>query len=123
MDYVHAAIRDHLTVTQAQGLAAFFFQQVGALVRQFPNLFGLDGEEDQGQEGEGEDEGADPAGAGSFSERWGWIDNVRVVADTTRSPWDAVWRMTAMEFFGILSYARDREERDRKAIEDWKRRH
>ena len=27
MDYVHGAIRDHLTVTQAQGLAAFFFSR------------------------------------------------------------------------------------------------
>lgn len=31
--------------------------------------------------------------------------------------------MTAMEFLNILCYSKDREERDRKALEDWKRRH
>ena len=31
--------------------------------------------------------------------------------------------MTALEFLNILAYARDKDERDRKAIEDWKRRH
>lgn len=31
--------------------------------------------------------------------------------------------MTAMEFLNIICYAKDREERDRRALEDWKRRH
>lgn len=29
--------------------------------------------------------------------------------------------MTAIEFLNIASYIKDREKRDRKALEDWKR--
>ncbi len=45
------------------------------------------------------------------------------VSNTTRSSWDDVWRMTAVEFFNILAYASDKAEKEKRDIEQWKRTH
>ncbi len=45
------------------------------------------------------------------------------MSETTRSPWDDVWRMTAVEFLNILSYRADKSEKEKADIERWKRTH
>ena len=46
-----------------------------------------------------------------------------MVGDTTNSPWSVIWGMSALEFLNILCYVRDKEERDKQALEAWKRKH
>ena len=45
-----------------------------------------------------------------------------VVSETCRCSWDEVFRMTAIEFLNILSYRKDKSEKEREEIEEWKRR-
>lgn len=40
-----------------------------------------------------------------------------------RCPWSAVWEMTALEFLNMLAYRKDKDEAQRIALEQWKRRH
>ena len=40
-----------------------------------------------------------------------------------RCSWDAVWSMPAVQFLNTLAYRRDKNEWERQAVEDWKRRH
>ena len=58
----------------------------------------------------------------SLGGKWGWIANVDAVSETCRCSWDDVWRMTALEFLNILSYRKDKLEKQRRDIEDWKKR-
>ena len=43
------------------------------------------------------------------------------VSDTIREGWEYVWRMSVLEFLNILAYRKDRDEREKAAIEDWKK--
>ena len=107
----------------------FFFEQVRRINSSFPVLFGTPGEEGE----EPRDEGGDPAEAGEaedpdgaadgFADKWGWVANVDAVSETLRCPWDSVWKMAAIEFLNILSYRRDKAEREKADIEKWKLTH
>lgn len=44
------------------------------------------------------------------------------VSETCRCSWDDVWRMTALEFLNILSYRKDKLEKQKRDIEAWKQR-
>jgi hypothetical protein len=88
----------------------------------FPNLLQRGGNEDSGQGSEEEDLEGDSEAGGSFAAQWGWINNVDVVSETCRCSWDDVWQMTAIEFLNILSYRRDKAEKEKAEIELWKKR-
>lgn len=45
------------------------------------------------------------------------------VAETLRCDWDKVWSMPVVEFFNILSYRRDKMEKEKKDREQWQRTH
>lgn len=45
------------------------------------------------------------------------------MSETLRCPWDSVWKMAAIEFLNILSYRRDKAEREKADIEKWKLTH
>ena len=80
--------------------------------------------EDSGQGEENEDiEGDSEAGGSSFDEKWGWIACVDAVSETCRCSWDNVWEMTALEFLNILSYRKDKMDKEKTEIEKWKQRH
>lgn len=40
-----------------------------------------------------------------------------------RCSWDAVWAKPAVEFLNILAYRRDKDAREREAVEKWRRTH
>ena len=40
-----------------------------------------------------------------------------------RCSWDAVWDISAIEFLNVIAYRHDKDERKKRAIEQWKRRH
>lgn len=45
------------------------------------------------------------------------------VSETCRCSWDDVWKMTAIEFLNIISYRKDKAERERAELERWKNTH
>jgi hypothetical protein len=47
---------------------------------------------------------------------------VDAVSETCRCSWDDVFRMTAIEFLNILSYRKDKMEKEKAELEEWKRR-
>ena len=126
---VQDAIRRHLSVQDVVTLAAFFFTQVCGINRLFPNLLQAGDPAHEGPEGEGGDGGGTDGGgddapaAGGFADRWGWIANVDLVSDTCRCSWDDAFRMTAIEFFNVVSYARDKAEKQKEEIRRWQRTH
>lgn len=44
------------------------------------------------------------------------------VSETYRCSWDDVFRMSAIEFLNILSYRKDKMEKEKAELEEWKRR-
>lgn len=38
-----------------------------------------------------------------------------------RTSWDAVWKMSAIEFLNIIAYRKDKGEEERRQIERWKK--
>ena len=58
-----------------------------------------------------------------FAERWGWIANVDAVSETCRCSWDEVWQMSALEFLNILAYRKDKMEKEKAELEQWRQRH
>lgn len=96
---------------------------MGLLNSQFPNLFGT-GDEGTTAGSSGEVDGdTEQAEIDPFSEQWGWVANLDAASETLRCPWEDVLRGSAFEFLNILCYRRDKAEKDRKEIEDWRRRH
>ena len=93
-----------------------FFAEVDRLNAGYPNLLQV-GDSHRPEEGEGGDEGEDGGGGDGFLEKWGWIDAVRAVSDTTHEPWSAVWRQPMAETLTILSYISDKNEKDKRDIE------
>ena len=67
------------------------------------------------EEGEGD--------SGTFANAWGWIANIDRASETLRCPWDEVWTKPAVEFLNVLAYRKDRDAREREALERWKRTH
>lgn len=89
--------------------AGFFRGQVGAIDAQHPNLFAADAPQDaQADDDEGDEDG-DP-GPGVFRQKWGWVFQVDRIAALTRSAWDSVYKLTAVEFLNLICYADDKEE-------------
>lgn len=48
---------------------------------------------------------------------------VDAVSETCRCPWNDVWEMPVMEFLNILCYRKDKIEREKREIEQYKRTH
>ena len=107
------------------GVARFFFEQTGRVNASYPNLLVPVEKEEDAVEGTGsEDRYADGSGTGGedgFADKWGWIANVDRCSETIRESWDYVFRMPVMEFLNILSYRKDRDDREKAAIEELKR--
>ena len=126
---VQDAIRRHLSVQDVVTIAAFFFTQICGINSQFPNLLQAADPADGGREEEGGAGGEDggsgdgPEPADGFDDRWGWIANVDLVSETCRCSWDDAFRMTAIEFFNIVSYAHDKAEKQKEEIRKWQRTH
>lgn len=49
--------------------------------------------------------------------------NVDRASETLRCSWDEVWSKPAVEFLNILAYRRDKDAREREAVEKWRRTH
>ena len=81
------------------------------------------GDGDQGQDQEGGDPGEDPGTGKDFGDKWGWIANVDAASETCRVSWDEVLRWSAVEFLNILSYRKDKLDKEKREIEEWKRTH
>ena len=64
-----------------------------------------------------------PEPADGFAERWGWIANVDLVSATARCSWDDAFAKTAIEFFNIVSYARDKAAKEKDEIRRWQKTH
>lgn len=45
------------------------------------------------------------------------------VSETCRCAWAEVWRMPVLEFLTVLAYRKDKDERERRELEEWKRKH
>jgi hypothetical protein len=88
---------------------------------QFAELLQTGGDEDQGQAEEGEDPGRDSKPGEDFRQRWGWIANIDDASATCRISWDEMFRKPAIEFLNILAYRKDRAERDKADLEQWKK--
>lgn len=89
----------------------------------FPNLFNVGNKEDSGQGEEGGTDEDAPAEEDTFSVKWGWIANVDAVAETCRCSWDDVWKMCVIEFLNLLCYRKDKMEKEKMEIEQWKKSH
>jgi hypothetical protein len=89
----------------------------------FSELLQTGGNEDQGQDQEGGDPAQDPGTGETFADKWGWVANVDAASETCRCSWDEVLRWTAIEFLNILSYRKDKIDKEKKDIEEWKRTH
>lgn len=96
---------------------------MGEINAAYPVLFNAGGMEGDAVDGEDEGGGEDGQDSGGFGRRWGWVSCVDAVSETCRCPWSEVWAIGAVEFLNLLCYRRDRAERDRRALEEWKRRH
>lgn len=120
---VHKAIRENLSVAECYALSAFFFEGVRRLHAAYPILFAMDAQEETPQDEGGEGTAAEDRPADSFTERWGWVANIDAVAELTHESWSAVWQMNIVEFFNLISYRRDKLQRQKENIEQWKRTH
>lgn len=45
------------------------------------------------------------------------------MSETLRCPWDDVWRLPAIEFLNLLAYRKDKGEKEKADIEQWKKTH
>lgn len=50
-----------------------------------------------------------------------WLKCVDVVSETLRVSWDTVFQKNIYEFFNILAYRNDKDEKLRKQLEKWKK--
>ena len=96
---------------------------VSQINSRFTELLQTGSDEDQGQGQEGDDAAEDPGAGEAFGDKWGWIANVDAASETCRCSWEEVMRWSAIEFLNILSYRKDKIEKEKKDIEEWKRTH
>lgn len=108
---VQEAIGTGMNVYDAMALYGFFYSLVHRINQGYVNLFGL------------EENGQAPAEPDRFMEQWGWVYNVDIISETCRQSWDDTWAMPAVEFLNIVSYRKDRSEREQADIEKWKNTH
>lgn len=45
------------------------------------------------------------------------------IADTTHETWDNVWQMNIVEFLNILCYIKDKNEKRKREVEQWRKTH
>ena len=57
---------------------------------------------------------------GAFGEKWGWISVVDTVSETKRQSMNETFAQPIIETFNILAYARDKNEEQRRRIEQQK---
>ena len=120
---VQKAIREDMSIADGTSVAGFFFDLVQQINSGYSELLTGAGEGDQGQEEAEGDPGADPSAGGGFEERWGWIANVDAASETCRCSWDELMRWPAVEFLNILAYRKDKNEEEKRKLDEWKRRH
>ena len=94
----------------------FFFAKICEINRQYATLLNV-GIEERG--GEDESEGADTL-VGTFGDRWGWISVVDIVSETKRQSMNETFAQPIIETFNILAYTRDKNEEQRRRIEQQK---
>lgn len=107
---------ERLPICTALGLYAFFFAKICEINRQYATLLNV-GTEERG--GEDESEGADTV-VGAFGEKWGWISVVDTVSETKRQSMNETFAQPIIETFNILAYTRDKNEEQRRRIEQQK---
>lgn len=85
--------------------------------------------ESSSEEGEGRDEEGEDAelsegteGSRQFSTRWGWVACIDAVSEGIRDSWDSACRLTALEFFNVLCYLKDKREEQERKNKLWARR-
>lgn len=99
----------------------FFSEEVNTFNKSYAGLFGLDNEdtdekEQQGDKGEAEDSTGENTAVEGFFQRWSWWYNVDAVSETLRISWDEVLQKSVVEFLNILSYRKDKNNWERESI-------
>jgi hypothetical protein len=81
----------------------------------------MDEEEDEGRNGEEEirDGEEEVSVAVQFNKKWGWFSCVDTVSQTLRISWDEVFNKTIVEFFNVLSYAKDKVELEKWQMKEY----
>ena len=115
---LHDLLADALSVRDALALKAFFLRRF-RLNDSYPNLLQM-GDNDRTEEGEEGDEGE---AGGGFAERWGWLDAVRQVSDTTHERWTEIWRQPMAETLTILAYIKDKNDKEAAELERQRRKY
>jgi hypothetical protein len=81
----------------------------------------MDEEEDEGRDGEEEVGGGEEevSVAVQFNKKWGWFSCVDTVSQTLRISWDEVFNKNVVEFFNVLSYAKDKVELEKWQMKEY----
>lgn len=80
-------------------------------------------ETDSTEKGEGDGEG-DSVGDEVNGGRIGldvWLSLVEAISDLTKYDWEKVFKMSALEFFAFLSYVKMKRLREKREIEEFRR--
>ena len=107
----------------------FFSKETNRIAKLYPNLFGIDDEDmeeesgDRGTETPDNRGGTDDEETKGFTYRWGWIYNVDRVSETMRISWNEAFKLNLIEFLNVLCYIHDKNDWERKQLEDYKRNH
>ena len=106
----------------------FFYDVISEFNNGYTGLFG-----EKDEEGEEEDEQGTTSASTtsnrrieqsySFGKKWGWVYWVDRVSETVRDSWNNVYKMNPYEFFNILCYRKDKDEEEKRKLEEWKRTH
>lgn len=114
---VQAAIRDNLCFLDAYAVADFFRDTVSGINARFPNLFGKDSEQTEGQD-EAEDTADEGTGDGGFTAKWGWVRQVDAVSELTRSSWAETYKLPALTFLNLICYRNDKLAEEKRQYEE-----
>src|SRR5689334_20684656 len=89
----------------------FFLQALEPFNKGFSGLFG--------KAEPGEDDGEpEVSSEETFTSRFGWIYNVKKVADFERQPLEWVWEMPILQFLNDLVYLKEEDAYNAKMIKD-----
>lgn len=93
-------------------MCGFFLQNFRRFYKKFPTLFG------EADESEGQDEGGNPDFSDGFNENFGWIYNVKNVAEFEGITLEAAYNLNIMQFFNDLVYLKEKSKHDERLIKN-----
>lgn len=78
-------------------------------------------ESDKENEGQGQGQGVDTELGDNKNTYFEWLALIDNVSNLTRDKWDDVFQKNIYEFFNLLAYLKDKNKREKKQIERWKK--